>query len=154
MKVYKNETEGWKFPTGSCKGLTIWFLRGGGVETAWVISEKNILHTDLEGKKFLQENTWQNNPTLKKIPFMELCWKKSYTIVRQEKNFSPEVWGKIFLPPTKSGKEILHNRPSSSFISLCVTANFTGYRRLLGEETSRNHQAYREATSTSQYYKK
>ena len=71
-----------------------------------------------------------------------------------EKKFSPEVWGKIFLPHTKSGKEILHNRPSSSFISLCVTANFTGYSRLLGEETSRNHQAYREATSTSQFYKK
>ena len=33
---------------------------------------------------------------------------------------------------------------SSSFISLFVTANFTGYSRLLGEETSRNHQAYIE----------
>ena len=33
---------------------------------------------------------------------------------------------------------------SSSFVSLCVTTtNFTGYNRLLGEETSRNHQAYR-----------
>ena len=29
------------------------------------------------------------------------------------------------------------------FISLFFTANFTGYSRLLGEETSRNHQAYR-----------
>ena len=145
MKVYKNETEGWKFHTGSCKGLTIWFLRGGGVQTVWVISEKNILHTDFEGKKFLQGNTWQNDPTLKKIPFMAYNAGKNLTL---------EVWGKIFLPHTKSGKEILHNRPSSSFISLCVTANFTGYSRLLGEETSRNHQAYREATSTSQYYKK
>ena len=145
MKVYKNETEGWKFHTGSCKGLTIWFLRGGGVQTVWVISEKNILHTDFEGKKFLQGNTWQNDPTLKKIPFMAYNAGKNLTL---------EVWGKIFLPHTKSGKEILHNRPSSSFISLCVTANFTGYSRLLGEETSRNHQAYREATSTSQFYKK
>ena len=33
---------------------------------------------------------------------------------------------------------------SSSFISLFVTANFTEYSRLLGEETSRNHQAYRK----------
>ena len=33
---------------------------------------------------------------------------------------------------------------SSSFISLFVTVNFTGYSRLLGEETSRNHQAYIE----------
>ena len=33
---------------------------------------------------------------------------------------------------------------SSSFISLSVTANFTEYSRLLGEETSRNHQAYRK----------
>ena len=31
---------------------------------------------------------------------------------------------------------------SSSFFSLFVTANFIGYSRLLGEETSRNHQAY------------
>ena len=30
------------------------------------------------------------------------------------------------------------------FISLFFTANFTGYSRLLGEETSRNHQAYKE----------
>ena len=28
-KSKTNETEGWKFHTGSCKGLTIWFLRGG-----------------------------------------------------------------------------------------------------------------------------
>ena len=33
---------------------------------------------------------------------------------------------------------------SSSFVSLFVTVNFTGYSRLLGEETSRNHQAYIE----------
>ena len=30
------------------------------------------------------------------------------------------------------------------FISPFFTANFTGYSRLLGEETSRNHQAYIE----------
>ena len=30
------------------------------------------------------------------------------------------------------------------FISLFFIANFTGYSRLLGEETSRNHQAYKE----------
>ena len=34
----------------------------------------------------------------------------------------------------------LHRR----FISLFVTANFTGYSGLLGEETSRNHQAHIE----------
>ena len=130
-------------------------FEGGGVQTVWVISEKNILHTDFEGKKFLQGNTWQNNPTLKKIPFMAYNAGKNLTLLYvRKKKFSPEVWGKIFSPQTKSGKEILHNRPSSSFISLCVTANFTGYSRLLGEETSRNHQAYREATSTSQFYKK
>ena len=33
---------------------------------------------------------------------------------------------------------------SSSFISLFFTTNLTGYSRLLGEETSRNHQAYKE----------
>ena len=38
----------------------------------------------------------------------------------------------------------LSSSSSSSFISLFVTANFTGYSRLLGEETSRNHQAYIE----------
>ena len=32
---------------------------------------------------------------------------------------------------------------SSSFISFCVRTNFKGYSKLLGEETSRNHQAYR-----------
>lgn len=32
--------------------------------------------------------------------------------------------------------------------------NFTKYSMLLGEETSRNNQAEREATSTSQYDKK
>ena len=30
---------------------------------------------------------------------------KSYTIVCQEKKFSPEVWGKIFLPQTKLGRK-------------------------------------------------
>ena len=110
-------------------------FEGGGVQTVWVISEKNIVHSDFDGKKFLQGNTWQNDPTLKKIPFMAYNAGKNLTL---------EVWGKIFLPHTKSGKEILHNRLSSSFISLCVTANFTGYSRLLGEETSRNHQAYKE----------
>ena len=33
------------------------------------------------------------------------------------------------------------------FISLFFTANFTGYSRLLGEETSRNHQAYKDITT-------
>ena len=144
MKVYKMRLRDENFTQDHVRGWPFDFW-GGGVQTVWVISEKNILHTDFEGKKFLQGNTWQNNPTLKKIPFMAYNAGKNLTL---------EVWGKIFLPHTKSGKEILHNRPSSSFISLCVTANFTGYRRLLGEETSRNHQAYREATSTSQYYKK
>ena len=45
------------------------FEGGGGLQTVWVISEKNILHIDFEGKKFLQGNTWQNNPTLKKNTF-------------------------------------------------------------------------------------
>ena len=115
-----------------------WFLRG----RVWVISEKNILHTDFGGKKLLQGNTWQKNPSRKKISFMAYnAGKKSYTIVCHEKNFHER------LPQTKSGKEILHNRPSSSsssFISLCVTVNFRGCSWLLGEETSRNHQAYKE----------
>ena len=33
---------------------------------------------------------------------------------------------------------------SSSFLLAFFTANVTGYSRLLGEETSRNHQAYKE----------
>ena len=36
--------------------------------------------------------------------------------------------------------------PSSSFISLCVRTNFKVYSKLLDEETSRNHQAYRRGT--------
>ena len=44
------------------------------------------------------------------------------------------------------GKATKHESSSSSsfFISLFLTANFTGYSRLFGEETSRNHQAYKE----------
>ena len=37
------------------------------------------------------------------------------------------------------------------FISLFFTANFTGYSRLLGEETSRNHQAYKERAPRMYY---
>ena len=40
--------------------------------------------------------------------------------------------------------------PSSSFISLCVRTNFREYSKLLGEETSRNHQAYRRGHLSSQ----
>ena len=45
------------------------------------------------------------------------------------------------------GKATKHESSSSSssfFITLFLTANFTGYSRLFGEETSRNHQAYKE----------
>ena len=40
--------------------------------------------------------------------------------------------------------------PSSSFISLSVRTNFREYSKLLGEETSRNHQAYRRGHLSSQ----
>ena len=63
-------------------------FEAGGVQTVWVISEKNILHTDFEGKKFLQGNTWQNNPTLKKIPFMAYNAGKNLTLLYvRKKNF-------------------------------------------------------------------
>ena len=39
---------------------------------------------------------------------------------------------------------LLNSSSSSSFISLFFTANLTGYSRLLGEEISRSHQAYKE----------
>ena len=53
-KSKTNETEGWKFHTGSCKGLTIWFLMGGGgVQTILVISEKKISCTLISREKIL-----------------------------------------------------------------------------------------------------
>ena len=62
----------------------------------WVISEKNILHTDLREKIFLQGNTWRKNI---------LHWKKflSRPIILQcymfgKKIPSPEIWGKKSLP--------------------------------------------------------
>ena len=83
-----------------CNGPTIWLLRGEGV---WVISEKNIIQTDFEGKKFLVRKCpakiflqW------KKIPFMAYnAGKKCYTVACLEKILSPEVWGKKILPQTK-----------------------------------------------------
>ena len=44
----------------------------------------------------------------------------------------------------QAGSSSSSSSSSSSFISLFVTVHFTGYSRLLGEETSRNHQAYIE----------
>ena len=81
-KSKTNETEGWKFHTGSCKGLTIWFLRrGGGVPTILVTSEKNILHTDFEGKNSCKEIPSEKNPTLKKISFMPYDAGKNLTLL-------------------------------------------------------------------------
>ena len=68
MKVYKMRLRDENFTQDHVRGWPFDFW-GGGVQTVWVISEKNILHTDFEGKKFLQGNTWQNNPTLKKNTF-------------------------------------------------------------------------------------
>ena len=42
--------------------LTIWLLRG-----VWVISEKNILKTDLEGKNSYKEIPGEKIPTLEKF---------------------------------------------------------------------------------------
>ena len=42
-----------------------------------------------------------------------------------------------------SSSSLSSSSSSSSFISLCVTTNFKGYGKLLGEESSRNHQSYR-----------
>ena len=77
-------------PKGVCLGadhLTI--------ERVWVISGKNILQTDFEGKKFLQGSTWWKN-----IFQGVQNWKnKSYTVICQEKILSP---GKKILTKTKS----------------------------------------------------
>lgn len=40
-------------------------------------------------------------------------------------------------------------RLTSSFISLCVRTTFKGYRKLLGQQTSRNHQSYRSSPLAS-----
>ena len=61
-KSKTNETEGWKFHTGSCKGLTIWFLRGGGTDyigyfrkkiSCTLISREKILVRKYLAKKIL-----------------------------------------------------------------------------------------------------
>ena len=59
---------------------------------------------------------------------------------------------KYIISPSLNAVDTNTNKPplkwiiisSSSFISLFFKANLTGYSRLLGEETSRNHQAYIE----------
>ena len=80
-KSKTNETEGWKFHTGSCKGLTIWFLRGGGYRLYWLFQKKNILHTDFEGKNSCKEIPSKKNPTLKKISFMAYNAGKNLTLL-------------------------------------------------------------------------
>ena len=50
---------------------------------------------------------------------------------------------KAHLPNRQQAPDKSSSPLSSSFISLCVRTNFKGYSKLLGEETSRNHLAYR-----------
>ena len=38
---------------------------------------------------------------------------------------------------------------TSSFINLCVKTTFKGYSKLLGEQTSKNHQSYRSSPLAS-----
>ena len=40
-------------------------------------------------------------------------------------------------------------RVTSSFINLCVKTTFKGYSKLLGEQTSKNHQSYRSSPLAS-----
>ena len=56
---------------------------GGGRRRVWVISENNILKTDLE--QILQGNTWH-----------------TIALYVREEILSPEVWGKKILTPRKS----------------------------------------------------
>ena len=91
----------WWFP----KGPNIWLLQGEVGGWVWEISEKNLLHTDLREKIFLQGNTWGKNI---------LHWKKylSRPIILQcymlgKKIPSPEIWGKKSL--TTGGSSITNN---------------------------------------------
>ena len=53
----------------------------GGVQTILVTSEKNILHTDFEGKNSCKEIPSKKNPTLKKISFMAYNAGKNLTLL-------------------------------------------------------------------------
>ena len=67
-----------------------------------MISEKNILQTDFEGKKFCKENrkylwkTYILSALNKKILWRIMLREESYTVIfRGTKfNISPEVWGR------------------------------------------------------------
>ena len=75
-----------------------WFDFWGGV---WMISEKKKYSVDwFRGKKFLRGNTWRkkNSYTEKKnLSWGIMLGKKSYTVVRQEKNSTTRSLGKKFL---------------------------------------------------------
>lgn len=82
------------------KELTIWLLRWGG--EVWVISGKNILQTDFQGKQILARKYLKKKiPTLTKISF-KVCkaGKKCCTSVFQEKNSITR--GQIIRTPLKS----------------------------------------------------
>ena len=49
-------------------------------EGDWVISEKNILQTNFEMEKFLQEIPGKKNPAMEKYIFYGVSWWKSYTV--------------------------------------------------------------------------
>ena len=98
------------------------FDGGGGVQTVWVISEKNILHTDFEGKKFLQGNTWQNNPTLKKIPFMAYNAGKNLTVLYvRKKNFHQRFGEKYSYPIPNQERKYCTTGHHHHLLALCYS---------------------------------
>ena len=64
-----------------------------GGRRVWVISEKNMLQTDFEGKKSCKVIPREKILALKKyLSWPIMLGKKSYTVVCQKKIQTPEVW--------------------------------------------------------------
>ena len=144
------------FTQDHVRGWPFDFWGGGGGYRLYGLFQKKISYTLISREK----NSCKEIPGKiilhwKKIPFMAYNAGKNLTVLYvRKKNFHQRFGEKYSYPIPNQERKYCTTGHHHHLFSLCVTANFTGYSRLLGEETSRNHQAYREATSTSQYYKK
>ena len=73
-------------------------FEGGGYRMYGLFQKKYPTHW-FRWKKFLQGNTWQNNPTLKKIPFMAYNAGKNLTLLYvRKKNFHQRFGEKYSYP--------------------------------------------------------
>ena len=92
-----------------------------------------MLDSGKKKKGKIHKKCWA--PSHNKFKLGELCHQISkFFVGTKEKHYFDHSHSAEFQAGSSSSL--------SSFISLFVTANFTGYSRLLGEETSRNHQAF------------